>query len=461
MAEMEKSAMKRLLRAKGTGTLFKRPNGRYVYQFPEKNGHKKTITLVNEEGKPITTREEAERAADRILQAVTRIRQIDSKVEYMDKVAREKQLIVQLTVELPQIWEFYLRQPNRPDSGEITLESYRSIFELFLKYCGKNQIESLADLSEEVAANYMYSRWQQGISSRTYNKHLQALKLIFRVCLKDNSPFRNLKPKQIESETRRPFTPAQITAIFRKLNEPEYYMLYKEEMRIMMLLGLAFGLRLHDAACFKWSYIEDGVVRFRPAKTRRRLHHELLLPVPPILQEEFVLAKEWKRNEYLLPDVAARYRTNSSGISQDVSKLLEASGIQTKEVADDGVRRLIYTNTGGERCVRHVGRYSFHSFRHTFCSLAANAGNDLAVIRSIVGHTNESMTEHYTHYSLESKWKVIASMPLPTQENAGGQTVPFAASIARLSATKLPVLAACLEEMLTQGQKEGLLARLG
>lgn len=440
--------------------MFKRANGRYVYQFPGSNGHKKTITLVDAEGNPITVREEAETAAEKIFQDITRIRQIDSRVEYMDKVAKEKQLIVQLTVDLPHLWEFYLNQPNRPDSGAVTLQSYHSIFELFLKYCRDHQIMSLADLSEEVAANYMFGCWQQGISARTYNKHLQALKLIFKTCTKDNSPFRSLKAKQAETEGRKPFTPAQITAIFQKLDEPEYYMLYKPEMRIMMLLGLAFGLRLHDAACFQWSYIEDGAVRFKPAKTRRCLHHELILPIPPILQEEFALAKKWKRDEYLLPNVAARYRTNSSGISQDISKLLEASGIQTKETADNGIRRQVYTNPRGERCMRHIGRYSFHSFRHTFCSLAANAGNDLAVIRSIVGHTNESMTEHYTHYSLESKRKVIASLPLPQYEKTDGQTAPFAALISGLPATKLPVLVACLEEVLSSEQKEEIVHRL-
>ena len=440
--------------------MFKRASGRYVYQFPEGDGHKKTVALVDAAGKPITAREEAETAAEKIFQDITRIRQIDSRVAYMDKVAKEKQLIVQLTVDLSHLWEFYLNQPNRPASGAVTLRSYHSIFELFLKYCRDHQIMSLADLSEEVAANYMFSCWQQGISARTYNKHLQALKLIFKICTQDNSPFRNLKAKQAETETRKPFTPAQITAIFQKLDTPEYYMLYKPEMRIMILLGLAFGLRLHDAACFRWSYIEDGVVRFKPAKTRRCLRRELMLPIPPILQTEFALAKEWKRDEYLLPNVAARYRTNSSGISQDISKLLEASGIQTKETADNGIRRQIYTNAQGERCMRHIGRYSFHSFRHTFCSLAANAGNDLAVIRSIVGHTNESMTEHYTHYSLETKRKVIASLPLPQHEKTDGKTTLFATLISSLPAAKLPALAAYLEEVLSPEQRNRLICQL-
>ena len=185
-------------------------------------------------------------------------------------------------------------------------------------------------------------------------------------------------------------------------------------MRIVLMLGLSFGLRLHDAVCFQWSCIKGDAVEFKPAKTKRRSKEMLCLPIPSILQQQFELAKTWKRNEYVLPQMAHRYQTNSSGISQDISKLLRASGIETLEAADSSIRRQKYRNSSGEICTRHIGRYSYHSFRHTFCTMAANAGQDLSIIRSMVGHANIQMTEHYTHYSLDSKRQVIESLPLPT-----------------------------------------------
>ena len=93
--------------------------------------------------------------------------------------------------------------------------------------------------------------------------------------------------------------------------------------------------------------------------------------------------------------------------------LLKAAGIETLEVASNATRRQKYRNSSEKLCSRHIGRYSYHSFRHTFCTIAANAGKDLAIIRSIVGHANIQMTSHYTHYSLESKRQVIESLPLP------------------------------------------------
>ena len=157
--------------------------------------------------------------------------------------------------------------------------------------------------------------------------------------------------------------------------------------------------------------------------------------------------------------MAHRYQTNSSGISQDISKLLRASGIETLEVADNSTRRQKYRNSSGEICTRHIGRYSYHSFRHTFCTMAANAGQDLSIIRSMVGHANVQMTEHYTHYSLESKRQVIESLPLPTASNQP-PTTSFAEALSHLPVTKLPELARYLENLLTVEQQKELMQQL-
>ena len=446
-------------RAKGTGTLFKKNNGRYALRYEDIDGCIKTVTLKNEQGNPITLRSEAEKCADKLMQELFKLQQLESKAEYLSKVASVKQLIVQKKITLDALWETYLSTPDRPESGAETLRTYHGVLNKFLKYCSKKNIEAISGITAEIASSYMMSLWKQNISSRTYNKHLQALKLIFKTVLPDNSPFAELKAKLLEQESRKAFTREQINAIFTKLDDPEFYLLHKDEMRIVLMLGLSFGLRLHDAVCFQWSYIKGDAVEFKPAKTKRRSKEMLCLPIPSILQQQFELAKTWKRNEYVLPQMAHRYQTNSSGISQDISKLLRASGIETLEAADSSIRRQKYRNSSGEICTRHIGRYSYHSFRHTFCTMAANAGQDLSIIRSMVGHANIQMTEHYTHYSLDSKRQVIESLPLPTAKKLM-QTTPFAEAISHLPVTKLPHLATTLEALLSPEQQDKLLKQL-
>ena len=441
---------------RGFGTVFKRENKYYVYQYRDLNGKIKTTVLKNDQGGKITTFTEAKIAAVKIYEEVDQIQKLQSKVEYLHNVAIVKHIINLKQIQLGNIWENYLANPNRPDSGKRTLETYEGILKAFLVYCSNHQIQETSQLTPEFAGQYLQQYWQTNIAPRTYNRHLQALKLIFKTVLKEDSPFDEFRAKPVETESHKPFTPEQINQIFAKVDDPNFHLLHKDEMRIMLMLGLAFGLRLHDAACFQWRYIKGDIVEFKPIKTKKHLHHNLVIPIPEILQEQFKKAESWKVDQYVLPNVAKRYGFNTSGISQDVAKLLRAAGIETKEEAGEEIRRMKYVANNGEERTRHISRYSFHSFRHTFCSMAANAGVNLSVVRSIVGHTNVSMTEHYTHYSLESKRRVIEAMPLPAA-SVHEQSKSLAELFPNFPSMKLAAVGRWLEDNLTPEQRSGLM----
>ena len=443
-------------RTKGSGTLFKKSNGRYALRFEQPDGHVTSITLHNDKGEAITQRTEALAAAEKICKERQYYQQMETRIEYMTKVAQAKNLISQAKLDLSNLWKTYLSQPERPDSGDRTLETYEGILNAFLRYCMDRQVKDIANITPEFAGQYLQQYWQTNIAPRTYNRHLQALKLIFKTVLKEDSPFDEFRAKPVETESHKPFTPEQINQIFAKVDDPNFHLLHKDEMRIMLMLGLAFGLRLHDAACFQWRYIKGDIVEFKPIKTKKHLHHNLVLPIPEILQEQFKKAESWKVDQYVLPNVAKRYGFNTSGISQDVAKLLRAAGIETKEEAGEEIRRMKYVANNGEERTRHISRYSFHSFRHTFCSMAANAGVNLSVVRSIVGHTNVSMTEHYTHYSLESKRRVIEAMPLPAA-SVHEQSKSLAELFPNFPSMKLAAVGRWLEDNLTPEQRSGLM----
>ena len=377
----------------------------YYFRFRKIDGKYTQRALKDGAGNRVTVKAEAERLAAVMQRELQQLETLNSKAEYLARVAEVKKIIRRKISKNCDIWQAYLQNPNRPESGTETLEIYQRCLKKFQTFAGD------AEITEQLAGRYMVSLWDTGISSRTYNKHLQALKLIFRIIHPEDNPFAELKAKPLEQESRKPFTIAEINNIFNTLNAEQYYLLHKDQMRTLLLLGLCFGLRLHDAACFKWEYIQGDHISFKPHKTRRKMRTAVVLPIPPILQEQFSKAQAWKRNEYLLPDVAERYQCNDSGISQDISKLLERSGLQTRETASDA-RRQTYTDTEGKQKQRKIGRYSFHSFRHTFCTFAANSGKDLSLVKAIVGHSAVAMTEHYTHFNLEAKRSVIEAIPL-------------------------------------------------
>ena len=53
---------------------------------------------------------------------------------------------------------------------------------------------------------------------------------------------------------------------------------------------------------------------------------------------------------------------------------------------------------------------SFHSLRHTFVTRCVEAGVPVAVVRELVGHTRETMTERYMHISAEAMEAALSAL---------------------------------------------------
>jgi hypothetical protein len=66
------------------------------------------------------------------------------------------------------------------------------------------------------------------------------------------------------------------------------------------------------------------------------------------------------------------------------------------------------TGKKGKRAIIEVG---FHSLRHTFVSLCRASNAPLSVVESIVGHSNPSMTRHYTHVGELAAGRAVAALP--------------------------------------------------
>ena len=51
--------------------------------------------------------------------------------------------------------------------------------------------------------------------------------------------------------------------------------------------------------------------------------------------------------------------------------------------------------------------YQIHDTRHTFISMMTEAGNDPRIIKVIVGHKTNDITDLYTHITLEAKLEAV------------------------------------------------------
>ena len=83
---------------------------------------------------------------------------------------------------------------------------------------------------------------------------------------------------------------------------------------------------------------------------------------------------------FVNPAIADLYLNRKWQLDAGLRRIFKAANI-TMSIRMDG------------RCRKTVIA-SFHSLRHTFVSLSANAGVPLPVVQSIVGHCSTTMTRH-------------------------------------------------------------------
>lgn len=420
--------------------------GKYVLQYSDpitgKRRIKSLVQIIDGLKKPVTIRADAETVAAEFLKDITQISDIQHKEEVILKVAEQKRLIRSLTLKIDEVWQKFQQSPSRRDAGESTLKGYSSIWELFRKFLRHQMppLQNLAEIDAAVTEAYFTQLWQQGVSEQTYNNHLQVLSLVFRTLLgadfHTENPFRSIQKKTRNTQKRDALTVEQLQKIFALLaDDHPYHLLHKSEMRLLIKLMTFTGCRGEDAALMEWKNIhlsETGraTITYTPEKTRRKNPHPVCVPIHSDLLRELQEARLRRdpREPLVLPQVHERYQRNPSGISKDVMKLMEAAGIATQEIPSSHIRRQTYSKPlldadgkpvldrrGRPKTIsqkKKICRVSMHSFRHTFVSLAANAGIPLEVVRAIVGHASDDMTRHYLHVSDARKDSAVDALPM-------------------------------------------------
>lgn len=310
------------------------------------------------------------------------------------------------SMRLEQAWAAYVSSPHRPDMEKSTLTAKRMMWGHFLKWLarrfpGIRLVDEVTPQAAEAFLGYL----RVGHAASTYNNRLCALREIFRIVLRreqiTTTPFDGIPLRHDDSHTRRELTLDEIRhllsiadAVERRAHEAH------SQLYLLFSIGIYTGLRLGDCAMLRWRTIDlaRGIFQVVPSKTKRYLHNRpVTIPVHPALMALLKAIPEGTRNEFVIPRVAACYRESRSTLSGQLKRIFDAAGIETS-VRIEGRRW-------------KAPEATFHSLRHTFVSMSANAGVPLHVVQSIVGHTNVAMTRHYYHESEGALRAAIAAIP--------------------------------------------------
>ena len=346
-------------------------------------------------------------------------------------------------------WREYLDQHNRPDSGPVTLSQYEGWYRAFAKWFeehypkkdddGKPVSSELRQVTQEQADQYA-GHLLKLVTATTFNRHMNALALVWRVLGKTArlsfNPWKAISRKRFVVHSRRELTIEELEKLFNKA---------QGEMRLLLALGTFCGLRLGDAACLEWGNVDmvKGIISLIPQKTARRSHKRVTVPIHRALYAMLEVIPKALRHGYVMPAMAARHQSFNAALAKDVADLFLSVDIKTnvnamtksekealkeeREKAKAEGKEFPKAEPKGPRARADCG---FHSLRHTFVSLCAAGGVSQSVVQSLVGHGSPAMTQHYTHIGIETAQKAVALLPdvtkEPEQVNAVSEADPAA-----------------------------------
>jgi integrase len=370
--------------------------------------------------------------------------------------AKRKRLAAgRLAVPLSKAWERFDTSPRREPVVEKLNGIYETRFSSFVAWAKKNRpdIVGLADVDAEAVEGFM-RLLRAKVAPKTYNDYRALFVQVWNLLDKEAgldgfNPWQEIKPLPKDTHVRRELTVEELARVVTPL---------EGELKLLFALGIYTGLRMGDCATMDWGAVDlaRGFIQWRPRKTKK---HGTIVRIPlfPALAAMLAEIPVRRRRGFILPELAEEYGRDSAYVSERVQRIFKAAGIKT--TSDTG--RANPKNTQTTRQAVDVG---FHSLRHTFVSLCANAGVPLPIVQAIVGHTNAAMTTHYFHVSDDALRGAVAALPnvfrapaaLPAPETAEAvetaeaeafETVP--ANVARVAR----LLVGASDEQLAQAEK--------
>ena len=362
-----------MAREKGTGNLQREKSGRFTARIGI-NGKRISRSTGTRD------RNKAERFLNRFLAPLGR--------------GRER-------VPLAEVWRLYEMSPNRRDLSHSTLVNKRTVWMAFARWIERNHMEmtQLVDVTPEAVAEYLMA-FRARHSASTYNAHVCVLREIFRTLANRaglvDDPWANVRLHADDSVSRRELTLDEVARLYAAAAK------MGGEWKRLVMTGLYTGLRLGDCCRLSWESVnlERKVIQVVPEKTKKHAKgRPVTIPIHQALMEELALAPAADgRSSYVNPMIAELYLKHRWRLADGLRRIFRDANISMSMRLEGRPRKSVIA--------------SFHSLRHTFVSLSANAGVPLPVVQSIVGHCSTSMTRHYYHENEEVLRRAVDAIPV-------------------------------------------------
>ena len=277
-----------------------------------------------------------------------------------------------MKIQIKELTNNYLEYLKKiKNYSDHTCKAYESDLKQYVLYLN----ESDSDLFDN--KNFVNYLFEKGLAKSTINRKLTSINNFLEWASKIEKNKSYYKFESLKTERKLPdiLTSNYINTLINELpiNTPK-------EVRNKAIVELLYssGLRVSEVVNLKLNDIKDN-------KSLRVVGKGRKVRILPMTDRAYKIIKLWIKN----------FRKNF--LNDQVNNYLFL-GVRGKQLSDREVRRIVKSSTGTFT----------HNLRHTFATHILDGGADLRVVQELLGHSDPTTTQLYTHVSkkkLQEKYK--------------------------------------------------------
>lgn len=307
----------------------------------------------------------------------------DLERQRKEAVAKEKELAKIEATTFKQYFEEAYYPVAKMHKKESTYSKEEDHFRLWLESeIGKKPLKNINHLDIQRIKKKMLDA---GKSPRYVQYVMATTRQVWNAARRDglvsgDSPTRSVKIPKFDNRRQRFLGPVEADLLLSTLKKKN------EQVYQMSFLSLCTGMRASEVFHLTWGCVDAdrGIITILDAKSGKSR--------PAFMTEEiktmFNGMARGKNNELVFPHSKGGAHTEIPTLFRDTVKNLKFND----SVSDPRQR------------------VCFHSLRHTFGSWHAEAGTDLYVVKSLLGHGSITLTERYSHLSRSALQKATKNI---------------------------------------------------
>lgn len=263
-------------------------------------------------------------------------------------------------------------------ASQYTVKSYKRDLNCLSTYCESKSISLWTDLKQTDIRSYIASRHRQGLSSTSLQRELSAIRSFFNFLLKnqltDNNPGQYIKAPKKTRKLPRTLDVDQIKSLLEAGTNSTI------EIRDLAMFELFYssGIRLSELAQLNLTDIDltDKTLMVRSGKGGK----SRMLPIGSKAVAAINTWLEHRIKSITSTETALFISTRGTRLGQRSIELRLKQWCKKKGIAEN-----IHP----------------HMLRHSFATHLLESSQDLRAVQELLGHSNISTTQIYTHLDFQ------------------------------------------------------------